>query len=222
MKIIDITPLLTIASPVYPGDAPLSLEFFQSEKLCVGTFTMSAHLGAHVDAPKHLNRAGDVSTIAPKRLIGPCQVIEIKTSGEITADQLVGVHSCRVLIKTGFKIPAQWSDSFAYLSAEAICRLLDQGVTVIGIDTPSIDCASDEKLTSHVLAIDGGAIILENLELSAVRAGDYELIALPLKIKGLEASPVRRLVSRRDAIALGRYVNKKCSDSGRFGAIGLF
>lgn len=159
---------------------------------------MSAHLGAHVDAPKHLNRAGDVSTIAPERLIGPCQVIEIKTSGEITADQLVGVHSCRVLIKTGFKIPAQWSDSFAYLSAEAICRLLDQGVTVIGIDTPSIDCAGDEKLTSHVLAIDGGAIILENLELSAVRAGDYELIALPLKIKGLEASPVRAVLIEKE------------------------
>ena len=198
MKIIDITPLLTTASPVYPGDAPLSLEFFQSEKLCVGTFTMSAHLGAHVDAPKHLNRAGDVSTIAPERLIGPCQVIEITTSGEITADQLANVHSSRVLIKTGFKMPTQWTDSFAYLSAEAICHLLDQGVTLIGIDTPSIDCAGDEKLASHVLAIDGGAIILENLELSAVRAGDYELIALPLKIKGLEASPVRAVLIEKE------------------------
>lgn len=95
-------------------------------------------------------------------------------------------------------MPTQWTDSFAYLSAEAICHLLDQGVTLIGIDTPSIDCAGDEKLTSHVLAIDGGAIILENLELSAVRAGDYELIALPLKIKGLEASPVRAVLIEKE------------------------
>jgi len=198
VKIIDITPLLTTASPVYPGDAPLSLEFSLSEKLCVGTFTMSAHLGAHVDAPKHLNRDGDVSTIPPDTLIGPCQVIEITTSGEITADQLTDIHSSRVLIKTGFRMPAQWSNSFAFLSAEAISRLLDQGVRVIGIDTPSIDCAGDEKLASHVLAIDGGAIILENLELSAVRAGDYELIALPLKIKGLEASPVRAVLIEKE------------------------
>ena len=195
MRILDISPLITEASPVYPGDAPLSLSFVRSPEVCVGTLTMSAHLGAHVDAPQHLNRPGDVSEIDLKELIGSCQVIESIGNKVITAEDLPSkLYAQRVLIKTGFKMPGSWSEDFSYLSTDAVAFLIEQGVKVIGIDTPSIDPAEDEKLPSHVLAIDAGILILENLELSAVQAGEYELIALPLKIKGLEASPVRAVL----------------------------
>ena len=195
MRILDISPLITEASPVYPGDAPLSLSFVRSSQVCVGTLTMSAHLGAHVDAPQHLNRAGDVSEIALTELIGPCQVIERIGKKVITAEDLPSRLSARrVLIKTGFNRPCCWTNEFSYLSADAVAFLIEQGVKMIGIDTPSIDPAEDERLPSHVLAIDAGILILENLELSAVQAGEYELIALPLKIKGLEASPVRAVL----------------------------
>ena len=76
----------------------------------------------------------------------------------------------------------------------AVQKLIDAGVRVIGIDTPSIDAGADETLPSHVLAIDAGILILENLDLSAARAGHYQLVALPLKIKGLDASPVRAVL----------------------------
>ena len=194
MKIIDISPLVTEASPVYPGDAPLTLQFAQSSQARIGTLTMSAHLGAHVDAPLHLNRLGDISEIEPQELIGPCQVVEIIGQRVIRAEDIPVITRERVLIKTGFRVPDQWTADFASLAPEAVRYLLNCGVRVIGIDTPSIDRVDDEKLQSHVLAIDAGALILENLDLSTVTEGDYQLIALPLKIRGLEASPVRAVL----------------------------
>lgn len=194
MTIIDISPLVTEASPVYPGDAPLTLEISLSEQVRVGTFRMSAHLGAHLDAPLHLNRSGDVSEIELATMMGPCQVIEVKKTGEINVEDFDSIHCPRVLIKTGFKPSVEWTDDFAYLSAQATTHLIEQGVQLIGIDTPSIDSVNDHKLQSHVLAIDANVVILENLDLNKVQAGDYELIALPLKIQGLEASPVRAVL----------------------------
>ena len=193
MRIIDISPLVTESSPVYPGDDPLSLRFAENAHCRVGALSMSAHLGAHVDAPLHLKRSGDISEIELSALLGPCQVIELQKNFAIEAADLPEIDSSRVLIKTGFK-SSVWTDSFPYLLLSAVEKLMDAGVRVIGIDTPSIDAGADETLPSHVLAIDAGILILENLDLSAARAGHYELVALPLKIKGLDASPVRAVL----------------------------
>lgn len=204
MIIIDISPLVTEASPVYPGDAPLSLRFEKAPNVRVGTLTMSAHLGAHIDAPLHLNRAADVSEIDPARLIGDCQVIEVVTKSAIEPEDFPPIICSRVLIKSGFTMPETWTENFAYLSAQATSFLIDKGVTLIGIDTPSIDKAGDDKLQSHVLAIDAGLIILENLDLSKVCTGHYQLIALPLKIQGLDAGPVRAvLIDTKEKIKNG-------------------
>lgn len=127
-------------------------------------------------------------------MIGPCQVVEVPKTGGIEVKDLGRIHCPRVLIKTGFKPSTKWTDMFAYLTEKATAHLIEQGVRLIGIDTPSIDWANDQKLQSHVLAIDANVLILENLDLNQTQAGDYELIALPLKIQGLEASPVRAVL----------------------------
>ena len=194
MRIIDISPLVTESSPVYPGDDPLFIKLASSSNTIVGTFKMSAHLGAHIDAQLYLKRLGDVSGIKLSKLIGPCQVMEVNKHGAIEVRDLHEVRSCRVLLKTGFKRQTKWTSDFAYLSVQAVKHLAAAGVHLIGIDTPSIDPESDENLSSHVLAIDSGILILENLDLTEVRSGLYRLIALPLKIKGLEASPVRAVL----------------------------
>ena len=72
--------------------------------------------------------------------------------------------------------------------------LLESGVMLIGLDTPSIDPADSTLLLSHRVALQGGISIIENLDLSQVEAGDYELIALPLQLEGGEASPVRAVL----------------------------
>ncbi len=194
MRIIDISPLVTQSSPVYPGDDPLSVKFCNSEKTIVSTFQMSAHLGAHIDAPLHLKRCGDVSEVDLSALIGPCQVMQVNRRKAIEVEDLDEVRCSRVLLKTGFGPREKWNSDFPYLSEQAVRYLAQAGVRVIGIDTPSIDSESDENLSSHVLAIDCGMLILENLDLTEVGRGLYHLVALPLKIQGLEASPVRAVL----------------------------
>lgn len=195
MVIIDITPKIQAASPVYPGDAALSIEVTATSPARVSAFRMSPHLGAHVDAPLHLNVEGDVSQIALSRLVGECKILHCEGLRAIEPDHIPdNLSSKRVLIKTGFVMPEQWTDDFAYLTKEAVKKLVHLGVDVVGIDTPSIDQATSETLPAHSVAIEKGILILENLALSEANKDVYTLVALPLKIEGLEASPVRAIL----------------------------
>lgn len=195
MAIIDITPKIQAASPVYPGDAALSIEVTATSPARVSAFRMSPHLGAHVDAPLHLNASGDVSQIVLSRLVGECRILHCEGLRAIEPDHIPdNLATQRVLIKTGFLMPDQWTDDFAYLTKEAVEKLVRLGVDVVGIDTPSIDQATSETLPAHCVAIKNSMLILENLALSEAHKDVYTLVALPLKIEGLEASPVRAIL----------------------------
>lgn len=195
MAIIDITPKIQAASPVYPGDAALSIEVTATSPARVSAFRMSPHLGAHVDAPLHLNASGDVSQIELSRLVGECRILHCEGLRAIEPDHIPdNLATQRVLIKTGFLMPDQWTDDFAYLTKEAVEKLVRLGVDVVGIDTPSIDQATSETLPAHCVAIKNSMLILENLALSEAHKDVYTLVALPLKIEGLEASPVRAIL----------------------------
>lgn len=196
MPIFDISPLITQDSPVYPGDAPLRITRVSEAPALVSAFGMSPHLGAHVDAPLHLHAKGDAATLELERLLGPAQVMSLPVTGRITPEafQEKTIKAERLLLKTGFSLGASWPDQFPYLAAETVEFLKQRRVRLIGIDTPSIDAADSKDLPSHCRAVDAGMLILENLDLAAVADGLYTLIALPLKIQGLEASPVRAVL----------------------------
>jgi arylformamidase len=91
--------------------------------------------------------------------------------------------------------PNQWQEDFSYLAPEVIEYLAGQGVILIGIDTPSVDHSTSKELGAHQAVFRFGMAILEGLDLSEVSGGLYQLIALPLKIKGAEASPVRAVLT---------------------------
>jgi arylformamidase len=122
-------------------------------------------------------------------------VIDCTGQTTVTADCVPDGVPPRVLFKTGFVMGDVWTSSYPTVSEEAIEKLSHFGVKLIGIDSPSID-PEDETLKSHHRAIDTGMVILENLRLKDVEAGSYRLIALPLAIAGLEASPVRAILER--------------------------
>ena len=67
-------------------------------------------------------------------------------------------------------------------------------MVLIGIDTASIDPATARPLDSHQVIRRRGLRVLENLVLDDVPEGDYELIALPLKLTTADASPVRAVL----------------------------
>jgi arylformamidase len=217
----DISPPIAPGTPVFPGDTPYSQQWTaQIGPGCpvnVSAITMSAHLGAHADAPLHYSAAEDALPIGAVSLdpfLGPCRVIHvidvIAASGRgggaddrprlITRDDLRHAAADgsplppRILVRTYAKAPSVWDPKFAAFAPETIAWLASIGVTLVGIDTPSVDPADSKTLDSHQQLLRHDMRVLENLVLDDVAPGDYELIALPLKLTGADAAPVRAIL----------------------------
>jgi arylformamidase len=198
----DISPTLHSVLPVWPGDTP-----FQSETtweiangcpVKVSKMTMSTHTGAHCDAPSHYAVDGKpIDQVSLDVYIGTCRVIHLLGTRAVMADQLLPfLHQIpqRVLFRTYEKTPANWDSDFPSVSADAIHLLAKHGVKLIGIDSPSLDPQESKTLDAHHAIETHGMAILEGIVLDEINPGDYELIALPLKLSGLDASPVRAIL----------------------------
>lgn len=206
MRLIDISPALSPLTPVWPGDTPFAAErTWELSAACpvnVSRVTLSTHAGAHADAPSHYRAEGASIDAAPlDRYIGPCTVIHaIGVRHVLAADALAGAVGdrrlkSRVLIRFYEKAPqTQWDSGFPAIAAAAILWLADRGVVLIGVDTPSLDPQDSKLMDAHHAVAARGLSILEGLVLDDVEAGDYELIAPPLKLKGLDAAPVRAVL----------------------------
>lgn len=204
-RLWDISPALDAATPVYPGDSPLHLAWSSTLgphcAVHVGTLTLTTHLGAHADAPLHYDPQGAaVGNLALEPFLGPCRVVHALAGGPLLGwDDIAHAMDAslppRVLLRTRqHAAPRAWSAQFSALAPAVLERLADRGVQLVGVDTPSVDPADSTALPSHQVLRRRGLRVLENLELSAVPAGDYELIALPLKLVTADASPVRAVL----------------------------
>lgn len=210
MKPIDITPLVCEKTAVFPGDVPfsrkVSLDFSQGHQLTLSSITTTVHMGAHTDAPNHYAKDGvgmDQCSLTP--YLGPCQVIEvhIARAQKITSKDfnLDTIEHPRVLFKTSsYPNPNQWNEDFNCLCPKLIDELSEKGVTLVGIDTPSIDPWDSKELHSHKVIAKNKMSILEGVVLDEVSPGNYILIALPLKIKDADASPVRAILLNEERI----------------------
>jgi len=200
--IIDITPTISNRLGVWPGDTAVSrkvlLEIAKGANITLSSLTATVHLGAHADAPSHYGKKGD--TIEARDLslyIGPCQVIRVPADRKtrIEPDGLPPITDERVLIHTGtFPDPEDWNKDFAALSPRLVDFLHEKGVRLVGIDTPSVDLQDSKDLPAHHAFFRHDMAILEGLVLKDVLAGRYELIAVPLKLEGFDASPVRAVL----------------------------
>ena len=81
------------------------------------------------------------------------------------------------------------------LSQSAAFVLIDAGVKLVGVEGTSV-APSDSEAEVHRLLLSSGVTILEGLDLSAVSAGQHELLCLPMKIKGADGVPVRALLAK--------------------------
>jgi arylformamidase len=163
---------------------------------------MSVHVGTHADAPLHYDRAGrDAANVELWRYVGRCRVVDARGAGAPSLIPAAALSpavlggSERVLLRTRDEHDHRAFDrGFTAVGGEAARALVDAGVVLVGIDTPSIDHADCKQLHGHHALQQGGVAILENLDLTGVPAGDYELIALPLRIVGGDSSPVRAIL----------------------------
>jgi arylformamidase len=199
----DISPTISAAIPVWPGDTPFAAsptwEIKDGCPVHVSAMTMTTHLGAHTDAPSHYDPAGAAIDAVPlQRYIGACRVIHCIGTGLVQPSQLAGKLDGtppRVLIRTYASAPqAAWDSAFPAIAAATIDLLAAHGVELIGTDAASLDPQDSKTLAAHHAVRRHGMAILEGVVLDAVAEGDYELVALPLKLAGLDASPVRAIL----------------------------
>jgi arylformamidase len=159
---------------------------------------MSPHTGAHTDAPLHYDDAGaSIGAVALDPYLGPCRVIHAIGAALVEPDHLtrrLANTPLRVLVRTYECAPIGWDPDFAAFAPATIELLHECGVQLVGIDTPSLDPEQSKTLDSHQVVRRHAMAILEGIVLDAVPEGDYELIALPLKWQGLDASPVRAVL----------------------------
>ena len=199
----DISPAIAAGIPVWPGDSEYSSETtWQIADGCpvkVSKITMSTHTGAHCDAPSHYDADGKaIDEVNLQTYIGPCRVIHCIGVNVVEphhiAAQLRGTPA-RVLLRTYQTAPhMRWDEDFPSIHPSTIDLLAQNGVRLIGIDSPSLDPQESKSLDSHLSVKRHQMAILEGIVLDEVAAGDYELIALPLKLAGLDASPVRAIL----------------------------
>jgi len=199
----DISPTISAAIPVWPGDTPFDASPTWDIKdgcpVRVSRMTMTTHLGAHTDAPSHYDPQGqsiDAVGLAP--YLGPCRVIHCTGNRTVTpadvAAHLDGVPA-RVLLRTYARAPrTAWDPDFPAIAAATIALLAAKGVILVGTDAASLDPQDSKTLDAHHAVRRHGMAILEGIVLDDAPPGDYELIALPLKLAGMDASPVRAVL----------------------------
>ncbi len=212
LRIHDISPPVQVGSPVFPGDTPYQQQWAASIApgcpVNVSTLTLSPHVGAHADAPLHYDADGQaIGALDLAPFIGPCRVIHAIGKGPLILwahiEHALENLPQRVLVRTYTQMPVdRWDADLAAYAPETIERLAALGVVLIGIDTASIDPADSKTLDSHQVIRRRNLRVLENLVLDDVPEGDYELIALPLKLTQADASPVRAIL--RDLPHTGR------------------
>ena len=203
-KIYDISPVISPALAVWPGDTPPEREVLLDMKaganLTLSTLRATVHAGAHADAPSHYAAGAPSIEMRPLDLyLGPCQVVRVaaRRGQALAPDALASteITAPRVLLATGtFPDPTRFNEDFAACSAPLVEWLAARGVRLVGIDTPSIDLFPSKDLPSHQACLRHDMAILEGLVLDRVPEGIYELVALPLPLAGFDASPVRAIL----------------------------
>ena len=199
----DISPAVHAGTPVFPGDTPYRQQWCATIApgcpVNVSAITLSPHVGAHADAPLHYDAGGAaIGELPLAPFLGACRVVHAIGCGPLIewrhlAHALTDLPP-RLLVRTYHQAPTQWDAQLTGYAPDTIERLADLSVLLVGIDSASIDPADSKSLPSHQVVRRRGLRVLENLVLDAVPEGDYELIALPLRLTTADASPVRAVL----------------------------
>jgi arylformamidase len=218
MKIFDISRALSDEIAPWPGDTPFHFELkwkmAEGATVNVGAITMSAHNGTHADATFHFDQSGDpIERMPLDAYVGDAVVVDLAKlfpggGKEFDRTRQIGVgdldpfaasleQAPRLLLKTGI-----WKDSNIFpewipvIGPDVPEWLRERRVKLLGMDLPSVDAIEAKKLTNHYALAAARVSIVESLDLSEVEAGIYHLSALPLKIAGGDAGPVRAILWR--------------------------
>ena len=162
------------------------------------TVTMGMHTGTHLDMPLHIIPEGDtLDDLILNQVICSCRVLDMTEAvGGITRQHLAekDIQSGQfILLKTRNSFQDAFDFEFVYLEKNGAVYLKEKGVKGVGIDALGIERDQPDRET-HKTLLENNILIIEGLRLADVPEGEYLLMAVPLKIKGAEASPVRAVL----------------------------
>jgi arylformamidase len=203
-RVYDISLLISPHVPAWPGDRFVlhKVEEIAKGDVCnKSILEIGSHIATHIDAPYHFERDGmSIDQMPLDAFLGPARVVSFPEAekiglGELQTVSLSGVE--RILFKT--RNSSLWEEGsfredYVYLTPEACCVLADSGVRLVGVDYLSIEEYGVQDFEGHHILLGKGIPLLEGLNLSEVEPGDYELVALPLKIAGGDGSPARAIL----------------------------
>ena len=209
MSLIDITLPMSNRLASWPGDTPcdfrLAWKMSDGASVNVGSLTTSVHSGTHTDAPFHFLPGGQtIDQLDLTPYVGPGVVVDVRGRDVIRVEDFPRDLDLRATPRLLLKTDA-WTDITRFperipVLAPGVPKVLrDRGVTLIGVDVPSVDALDSKDLPIHHEIGRCGIYILENLNLRDVQPGVYELISLPLKLVGADGAPLRaalRIVDR--------------------------
>lgn len=217
MKLYDISRTLTNDIAPWPGDTPFRFQLNgridEGASVNVGSISMSLHNGSHADARFHFETDGwKIDEADLLTYLGPAIVVDLsarfsgmendKPMPQMRIEDFESVggdlrNAPRLLVRTGvFPDSTNFPARIPVLAPGAAAWMQERGVRLLGLDIPSVDELDSRELPNHHALGAAGISILESLDLSAVAAGRYQLVALPLKIAGGDGSPVRAILWR--------------------------
>ncbi|MEX2182687.1 MAG: cyclase family protein [Gemmatimonadaceae bacterium] len=198
----DISVAFDAATPAWPGDTPFtcgwSWAIADGASVNVSRWDTSPHVGTHADAPLHVLADGasaDRLPIAP--FLGAAVVVDVAPDAvALSVADLVRagfpVGAPRLLLRTSCSTASgRFPERWPALTQEAAAALTRAGLLLLGVDAPSVDERESKALPVHRALFAGGAYVLENLDLRAIRPGAWDLVALPLRTGPCDAAPVR-------------------------------
>lgn len=203
-RIHDISLLISPHVPAWPGDRFVlhRVEEIAKGHVCNKShLEIGSHIATHIDAPYHFEEDGmTIDRIPPDVFAGPARVVSFPASERIDVEEIESVSLSgveRILFKT--RNSSLWKESgfhedYVYLTPEACRVLADAGMKLVGVDYLSLEEYGVQDFEGHHTLLGKNIPILEGLDLSEVEPGDYELVALPLKIAGGDGSPARALL----------------------------
>jgi arylformamidase len=203
--LLDITTLVSPRTAAFPGDPPfawhLARELGEGSDVNLGQVSTGTHIGTHVDAPWHFLPGGArVHELPLDAFAGPARVVHVLGARRVEASEAVLRQldgAPRVLFRTAERKDAtRFDPGFAGLDPGLAEELGRRGVLLCGTDAPSVDSYGAPGLPAHHALARGGCHIVEGLDLTRAAPGDYEFLGLPLRLEGLDASPIRAVLRR--------------------------
>jgi len=197
MKIIDISMPLHPAMVVWAGQEKFRREEIKSGDSVISLLKLSSHTGTHIDAPKHFVRRGKgIDQIALEKFIGPCQVVAIEKIRKVKIRK-----GDRILLKTKnsqrrLLQKKKFVKDYVSLALEDAKYLAKKKVNLLGIDYLGVEAKGNPGHPVHKTLLQAGIVIVEGLDLSKVKPGKYNLVALPLKIRAGDGAPARVVLWR--------------------------